>query len=1588
MATRYGTSSVSLSLPRRSPVGRKRPRGRAAARRGVILLIIMGLLVMFCLVAIAFVLSASQFKRSSRAISRVDRNLDPPKLLLDQAVRQVIRGPISGPVGSGEAFMPSVMGPHSLLEDMYGNEWYAGTMSNLGNMAGNQLFEFTAPTDNPYRCDGCVLTMTSGLARGQSTRIVGVCSEGKLQAMAFPRGMPANGDTYIINGVPFSGTGFGFNKDTGKLDAKYNNTWEVAFLPNLPLSYYGPGGNPPGGANEDYDACDYQNMLLGAVTDMATGTPPVYTPQVVMPSLHRPDLVDYWIKREYKQKFDDLNADLQHFICLRPNKKDHPIFCAAVNPNFNPASMTGPFDVDCDGDGLPDSIWVDLGMPARAAADGRLYKPLFAILCVDLDGKLNVNAHGSLDQTNAMYYQPPSSAELPPGVGGFAGGGGVFLPRGQGWGPAEINLGTVFGTAGAGAIMQGRYGSAGVAGFANLSQNPLYLNLNFEYKDPSNYQTSFWNLPKPNAFASPPDFLGTGAVGLDQAGHPLFASMGQPTDLANGPYKINLSQGAPRGLSTPMAANVPNNPYSLAELERVLRPYDRDTSLLPLRLANLLNDVNKRHLVTTDSWDAPCPGLAMPKILRDALPDDVKRPRHVTDLLLAKRVPMELWRTLLPPEMLAGMKMDVNRPFGNGLDDNNNGIVDEPAEAGMDQLNLYLKAGSPTQVKFNHLNADDPTTIYGPNPPTDRQLQARYLYVLTLLLADMNYVARQMRGDMDAACRLVAQWAVNVVDFRDRDSIMTKFAYTTDPFTSAGWNPPGDAAHTVWGCERPELLLTESIAWHNRQTEDLAYPPPPETNPTNKKCADGDPNPDQRLRPVDSLFLELYNPNGLKDPPSGEFQPGDPASGYQPGVVVNRKAGPGQDPVWRIVICKPGFSTGSTVTPDDPDDPVNTPPTIERSIYFVPPTKAYGADGLQFYPSLDMASVIAPVLPGRYMVVGPGNTTGAEKNTSYVGEIGAGRPRIELVPSADPATSKVVLAKSGSDATPHNASVAVINTPRRLNVSDPRSGYPVNDSDGAAYDENNGYKKPYDKPFDLDSTRYPDADQSDMMGVLKQTGSNDGFRIAHLQRLADPTSNWDPVNNPYRTVDSVPIDLQVYNGLRSEGSDAENGQKEPGSAGFGSPKAFDFTSRERGTMEARTNNVSFNIWKQEPVRAPGSQSKPASAGSKATPAGDAKFKQPWALSMGYLNEAFGAPNPAGTVPGDPTMPFPWLTWNNRPFSSALELMLVPCVRSSKLLAYGDLSIPPAFGYDIPKQACDPYTSSPWNTNTSSTNRYYPHLLPFLESGPATVFGSVNGSGAQFYRIFDYMHVPSRFVGAQTQVSPSAFAQGDHAFHPPFNKISTYREPGKINLNTIFNKEILAGLCNGFPYAPNIDTFWTKFQSSRQGKVSAPGMPVPSIFSNPFRTFAGGDYVVPIITLRPAREIYATIFRPDPTVAAGQPSTPLFSLTQNAVTDCNNPDRSPFFRYQGIERLGNLATTRSNVYAIWITVGLFEVMPWPGGVDQYHPDGYQLGTELGADTGDIARHRAFYIFDRTIPVGFQRGQDNNIEKGILVRRYLE
>ncbi len=90
------------------------------------------------------------------------------------------------------------------------------------------------------------------------------------------------------------------------------------------------------------------------------------------------------------------------------------------------------------------------------------------------------------------------------------------------------------------------------------------------------------------------------------------------------------------------------------------------------------------------------------------------------------------------------------------------------------------------------------------------------------------------------------------------------------------------------------------------------------------------------------------------------------------------------------------------------------------------------------------------------------------------------------------------------------------------------------------------------------------------------------------------------------------------------------------------------------------------------------------------------------------------------------------------------------------------------------------------------------------------------------------------------------------------------------------------------------------------------------------------------------------------------------------------------RYQTLQRLGGVVTNHSNVFAVWVSVGYFELDQNPRGIDGAHPDGYRLATELGSETGGVTRHRAFYIIDRSLPVAFEPGQNHNAGNAVVLR----
>ncbi len=537
------------------------------------------------------------------------------------------------------------------------------------------------PTNfNPglYYYSGCVLTMLSGPCAGCSARIV-VSNGPDIPKSGDPAGFtvmrfktdagidatsnklidpnPATnsfaGDAFLVNGPAYAGMGRGFDPNyvAGQMPPASQapcgftdpNGLEYALLPNPAFfqtraakgSY--PDYNDPAGwsgANVDYTAYDHNNIYLGLLTNDLSGKLPR-----ILPSFHRSDLWTFWADRIKNSggAIDPLMVARK--ILFRPNPTDHPIFCQMTNPAFNQTPYPGvnttdttrpplpPLDVDNVGLGTPDSIWIDPGLPVMTAKDGRTYKILVAPLILDLDGRVNLNAHGSVAQTQTGSRTVAPIAQLKQAsMGPLAGStkAGVNLPAGMGFGPADIDLTQVMstkdvnnlfgvgnknppGTYNPSAIgsFQGRHGW----GMSPVSDRALTMLKFFEYPlDDYRYPDNTFNLL--SSFGTPGDLKGQRTCGVDYRGQPLWMTPGSsPTNATNWagevfdvtnlsnpkiawdtPYGIDLHAPRP-GRQVPQGLD---NPFTVAELEPVLRPFDIDTRSLPNRLygasASLLQD--------------------------------------------------------------------------------------------------------------------------------------------------------------------------------------------------------------------------------------------------------------------------------------------------------------------------------------------------------------------------------------------------------------------------------------------------------------------------------------------------------------------------------------------------------------------------------------------------------------------------------------------------------------------------------------------------------------------------------------------------------------------------------------------------------------------------------------------------------------------------------------------------------------------------------------------------------------------------------------------------------------------------------------
>ena len=628
-----------------------------AERRGVLLLVCLSMLTLFVLLGTTYIVFASRTRTTARAFLNLanEQRLSNQSMkpMIQEAARQVMRG---------SSFV-SPLNNHDLLADRYGGS-SRYTVSAANFVAGGQLIELTLQESIDGVRLGQVVTFYSGDSLPaelslHSTRIVDSDSFQKRITIRTPRQLDSASQqtggvanqllqaTLILNNPDFSGQGF----NDAYLDPQIMH-------PNS--SVLVPTGGSSQSAHEDYDAVDEQNIALAPIdsTDSANA------------SYHRAEIVNYWIREfarqheaagntpysteaeaitrinvlleDHRRVATSYERDVVRNIrraSLRPFAYDHYQTAGSLDFTGKPISVDtlrglNGLDVDNDADGVLDSVWVDFGASAFRLSDTTLVKPLAAIRCLDLGGRLGLNSVGSISQIAQDLGVSNSDLQKL----------GVTLselqkrPVGMGFGQADVrpdalisldqfsammNGDTAISASGSGVYRRmgnfvGRYGDRigtlsspsfpGMPGVAD-QRNGISANLWPDRGVPANW----WDgSQSANLYmGSPPDLWSRVFVGIDQRGHPAFLRRsvgGFLAETTDYPYETDLTvarNGNSYVQST--AERFTDQPFTAVELEAVLRRYDADSaSLLPQRmLALLLGNSGNPDLVTADTWDTP-----------------------------------------------------------------------------------------------------------------------------------------------------------------------------------------------------------------------------------------------------------------------------------------------------------------------------------------------------------------------------------------------------------------------------------------------------------------------------------------------------------------------------------------------------------------------------------------------------------------------------------------------------------------------------------------------------------------------------------------------------------------------------------------------------------------------------------------------------------------------------------------------------------------------------------------------------------------------------------------------------------------------
>jgi hypothetical protein len=607
-----------------------------------------------------------------------------------------------------------------------------------------------------------------------------------------------------------------------------------------------PRGPYTGGFNAPYTYPDLNNMFLAAV--QADGT-------VLLPSFHRPWTGFDSLAPDNPNWYDKTKPWLKYQV-LRPRPAD-------MGPGF-PAPQDAGGDVKnlVGGPGGNDSVWLDLGFPGRTAPDGRRFKPLFAPLIVDLDGRVNVNVHGNVR------------------------GQGRTHVSNQGWGPWEVNLGAVLpqGSEWSNLLegnatppVQGRYGGAPWAGRFGTPGAPGARARPFG-------RPHFHAQVDYDACQEDAGFVPSGRLQLPGAGaaalqcFPAFGAgygNASPAERTDHPLLYNVFRPGPG-----------HRRFAPSNIEALLRASDTGSEALTSDLALLcprnFADARTRRLVTTLSFDRDQPGVT-PWVYHYST--DAAQPYQV---LAADADQCPVGPSIPFPLLALRQHNSENGEFQANW---------QAADADLERVNLnrrltpYPLPSAQTLATYNGRFDVAGVADQFQAALRDRQKLADDIYRRLLAVTGVAPPARPA-APTDAELmprRWLAQLAVNIVDFIDEDDVSTPFNFYTamDAGQSTfdiGALTSGDAElprYWVFGVELPHVLVNEVLA----EYQEPANPKPGATYLTKVWVELHNPFPTlaaaTHLQPQDA-FPVLLKVDAL---PAGQSVVGKPEA-YAPYQVV------------------------------------------------------------------------------------------------------------------------------------------------------------------------------------------------------------------------------------------------------------------------------------------------------------------------------------------------------------------------------------------------------------------------------------------------------------------------------------------------------------------------------------------------------------------------------------------------------------------------------------------------------------------------------------------------------------------------------